>query len=202
MGRLQLDARALAIAAQLDAKGGAMHGAVAQLLAGEATLGAGALPLARTAVLDITLDPAVRAALLSAIAQAPGQPSLDVAAELFGRLNPTAGVSASATAGADPVETAWRRFVGDRRRMGELDYFITMAKTAPPANRVLAYAVLVQSIRGPRTPPQVREKVTPVLEAAWSDPTSAPSLVQAIGIMRLDAQYAERLATYLQSRKQ
>ena len=218
MGRLQLDARALAIAALLDAKGGAMHGAVAQLLAGEATLGAGAVPLARTAVLDITLDPAVRAALLSAIAQAPGQPSLDVAAELFGRLNPTAGVPAAATpsavasasparaagaaAGTDPVETAWRRFVGDRRRMGELDYFITMAKTAPPANRVLAYAVLVQSIRGPRTPPQVREKVTPVLEAAWSDPASAPSLVQAIGIMRLDAQYAERLATYLQSRKQ
>ena len=203
-----------------------MHGAVAQMLAGESTLGAGAIPLARNAVLDIQLDPAIRASLLTSIAQAPGQSALDMASEVFSRLNPVPGLPAAATAAAaasaaptapagatatgraaangmgsaDPVETAWRRYVGDRRRMGELDYFITMSKTAQPSQRVLAFAVLVQSIRAPRTPPAVREKVTTALEAAWADPASAPSLVQAIVLMRLEGQYIDRMAAYNQSK--
>jgi hypothetical protein len=94
------------------------------------------------------------------------------------------------------VEAAWRRFVGDRRRTGELDYFINVAKSGLPAQRTLAYAVLVQSVRTPRTPPPVRDKVAPVLDAAWPDESSAPSLVQAIGIMRLESQYAEQLAAH------
>jgi hypothetical protein len=98
------------------------------------------------------------------------------------------------------VETAWRRFVGDRRRMGEIDYFITMAKTAQPSQRTLAYAVLIQSVRTPRTPAQLREKVAPVLEAAWADPASAPSLVQAISLMRLESQYTDKLAAYNQTK--
>jgi hypothetical protein len=44
------------------------------------------------------------------------------------------------------VEAAWRRFVGDRRRAGEIDYFITMAKKTDPSQRALAYAVLLQSV--------------------------------------------------------
>jgi hypothetical protein len=169
----------------------------------------------------------MRASLLTAIGQAPGQSALDVATEVYARLNPTPGMPAGATlagaapasatptagatapgtpaatnaaAAADPVEAAWRRFVGDRRRAGELDYFINMARTAQPSQRTLAYAVLVQSIRAPRTPAPVREKVAPVIDAAWSDPASAPSLVQAISLMRLDSQYAEKLAAYNQSR--
>jgi hypothetical protein len=95
------------------------------------------------------------------------------------------------------VEAAWRRFVGDRRRMTELDYFVTMARTgAAPAQRTLAYAVLLQSIRSPRVPPAVREKVAPVIEAGWTDAASAPSLVQAVGLMHLESQYGDKLATY------
>jgi hypothetical protein len=218
VGRAQLDAGTVAIATQLDARSPALHGAVAQLLAGESTLGGGALPLARSAVLDAKLDPTTRGALLNAIAQAPGQSSLDVAAEVFARLNPVPGMPAVATpaaaaaasptppsgapaAGADPVETAWRRFVGDRRRMGEIDYFITMAKSAQPSQRTLAYAVLIQSVRTPRTPAPIREKVAPVLEAAWTDPASAPSLVQAISLMRLESQYTDKLAAYSQQKQ-
>ena len=98
------------------------------------------------------------------------------------------------------METAWRRFVGDRRRMGEIDYFITMAKKTEPSQRTLAYAVLLQSVRSPRTPAAIREKVTPVLEAAWADAASAPTLVQAITLMRLESQYTEKLAAYNQNR--
>ncbi len=224
VGRTQVDAHTLALAAQLDAKGGAVHGAVAQLLAGESTLGSGAMPLARTAVLDVSLDPKIRGALLTTISQVPGQSALDAAAEVFSRLNPVPGMPAAATATAaasasptppagatgrgaggagastNPVEAAWRRFVGDRRRMNELDYFITMSKTAQPSQRTLAYAVLVQSIRAQRVPPAIREKVTPVIDAAWADPASAPSLVQAIMLMRMESQYSEKLAAYNQSK--
>jgi hypothetical protein len=98
------------------------------------------------------------------------------------------------------VETAWRRFVGDRRRMGEIDYFIDMAKRTEPSQRTLAYAVLLQSVRMPRTPAPIRAKVTPVLDAAWADPASAPSLVQAISLMRLEGQYTEKLAAYNQTK--
>lgn len=212
VGRTQLDARTLAIAAQLDAKGASMHGAVALLLAGESSLGANAMPLARTAALDAKLDAKIRGTLLASMSQAPGQSSLEVAADVFSKLNPmppapgaaaavpSGGPGGASAAGADPVETAWRRFVGDRRRMNELDYFVNMSKTAPPAQRTLAFAVLVQSVRAPRTPPGVKEKVTPVLDAAWMDAVAAPSLVQAIAIMRLEGQYAEKLAAYNQNK--
>jgi putative membrane-bound dehydrogenase-like protein len=210
VGRTQLDAPTLAIVAQLDAKGPPLHAAVAQLLAGESTLGSGALPLARSAVFDTALDRRVRGSLLSAIGQVPGQSALDMAAEVFARLNPVPGTPAvasgsaaaapSAGAASDPVETAWRRFVGDRRRASELDYFINMARTAQPSQRTLAFAVLVQSIRAPRTPAPIRERVAPVIDAAWSDPASAPSLAQAISLMRVESQYAEKLAAYNQSR--
>ena len=234
VGRAQLDAGAVAIATTLDARSPELHGAVAQLLAGESTLGAGTIALARTAVLDGKLDPRIRGSLLAAIAQAPGPQALDVAAEVFSRLNPvpvagapvvvsgtpptpSAGTPAAnastaspqpaspqtagtPTASADPVEAAWRRFVGDRRRMGEIDYFITMTKKTEPSQRTLAYAVLLQSVRSPRTPAPVREKVAPVLDAAWADPAAAPTLVQAIGLMRLESQYTEKLAAYNQSK--
>jgi hypothetical protein len=223
VGRAQLDESTVAIATQLDARSPELHGAVAQLLAGESTLGAGSLPLARSAVLDTKLEPRTRGALLTAIAGAPGPQALDVAAEVFARLNPVPGLTAAATsaaaasaaptqpgagapgagppgAAADPVETAWRRFVGDRRRMGEIDYFITMAKKTEPSQRTLAYAVLLQSVRSPRTPVAIREKVTPVLEAAWADTASAPTLVQAITLMRLESQYTEKLAAYNQNK--
>jgi len=171
-------------------------------------LGASALPLAKRAALDATLDAKIRASLLGAIAQAPGQQALDAATDVFAQLNPAAPVVVTATtataaapatpaaAGADPVEAAWRRFVGDRRRMTELDYFVTKAKSASPAERTLAYAVLLQSIRSPRVPPAVREKVAPVIEAGWTDPASAPSLVQAVNVMHLESQYGDKLAAH------
>ncbi len=261
VGRSQLDATALAVAAELDARNPAMHAAVAQLLAGESSFDLRALPLARTAVLDPKLDPAVRAQLLAAVSQVPGPAGLDAAAEVFARLNPVPGLSAAGTrvaaaaaaptppagagpgappgtgapgtgtttatassagagaavpnagganagganaasaGGAGPVEAAWRRFVGDRRRAGELDYFINLARTGAPERRTLAYAVLVQAVRSPRTPPAVRGKVAPVLDAAWTDPAATPSLVQAITLMRVEGQYADRLQAYNAGRK-
>jgi hypothetical protein len=207
VGRSHVDDGIVAAATQLDAKSPALHAAVAQLLAGESVLGASALPLAKRAALDAALDAKIRASLLGAIAQAPGQQALDAATAVFAQVNPVAPVVVTATtaaapaaatpaASADPVEAAWRRFVGDRRRMTELDYFVTKAKSAAPAERTLAYAVLLQSIRSPRVSPAVREKVAPVIEAGWTDPASAPSLVQAVNVMHLESQYGDKLAAH------
>ncbi|AHG93164.1 heme-binding protein (plasmid) [Gemmatirosa kalamazoonensis] len=217
VGRAQLDAESVTLAQQLDARGPALRAAVAQLLSGESALGAGTLPLLRTVVLDAKLDAAVRGQLLTALSQVPGPSARDAAAEVFGRLMPVPGLPAAATpaaaasaaptppagsAGAgDPVESAWRRYVGDRRRLADLDWFIAQARSGTPAQRTLAYAVLVQSVRTPRTPAPVREKVAPVLEAAWRDPASTPSLVQAITLMHVESQYADRLQAVGQQQK-
>ena len=97
----------------------------------------------------------------------------------------------------NPIETAWRRFVGARERTWQLEKFSALAHSGDPAQRVLGYAVLVQSVRNPRyTPEFVSNFVKPVLDAAWSDPTAAASLVQAIRIMRVDTQYAEQLKAH------
>jgi hypothetical protein len=40
-----------------------------------------------------------------------------------------------------------------------------------------------------------------VIDAAWADPASAPSLVQAITLLRVESQYAEKLQAYGQQRK-
>ena len=200
VGHTSLDASIVAVAAQVDAKGGALHGAVAELLAGETALSPAGIVLAKNAALDPSLDPKIRGSLLTSIGAGVGQASLEVAVDVLSKITPTIPGAAPAGPGAaaagDPVEAAWRRFVGDRRRQTELDYFITVAKTGQPSQRALAYAVLLQSIRAQRVPPAVRDKVAPVIDAAFTDASSAPILVQAIIVMRVEAQYTEKLAAY------
>jgi hypothetical protein len=105
------------------------------------------------------------------------------------RVNPD---SNSATA----IEQAWRRFVGDRRRQQELDYFMEMSRAPDRERRTLAFAVLLQSVRGNRVAQNVRTRVTPVIDSSWSDRVRAADLVRAITIMRVEAQYRERLDAY------
>jgi len=207
VGTSQLSATAMQIVTRLDAASPALHAAVAELLAGEATFEAPALALARTAVLDTTLAAATRGKLLTAIAAIPGDAGRDASTEIFARLTPRAPAPGAAVpaasqppgpgAGGDPVEAAWRRWVGERLRAGQLDYFVDLARTAKePARRTLAYAVLLQTARNQRAPAAIREKVVPVIDAAWSDPSAAPSLVDAIAIMRVESQYTQQLDAY------
>jgi hypothetical protein len=219
VGTSQLAPTVVPLLAQLDARGPAFHTAVAELLAGEASFGPQTLALARAAVLDATLDGTVRGKLLNAFSQMPGDAGRDAATAIFAQLTPRvsaptgaaptlAGAPAAGAPGApgapgagsassDPIEAAWRRWVGDRQRFAQIDYFVDLAKSsADPAQRTLAYAVLVQSVRTPRTPQAIRDKVTPVLQAAWSDANAAPRLVDAITLMRLESQYAEQLQAY------
>jgi hypothetical protein len=222
VGTSQLAPASAPLLAQLDARGPAFHAAVAELLAGETSFSPQTLPLARTAVLDASLGADLRGRLLTALSQMPGDAGRDAAVEVFARLNPRVGApnaGAAAPAGApsgaptaapavggppgaggasaDPIEAAWRRWVGDRQRAPQLDHFIQVARGGgDAAQRTLAYAVLLQSVRSPRAPAATREKVTPVIESAWSDAAAAPRLVEAIGIMRLESQYADKLQAY------
>jgi putative membrane-bound dehydrogenase-like protein len=193
VGTSQISAAAVPMLTQLDAKGPALHAAVVELLAGETAFDAATLPMARAAVFDTSLPTATRARVLTAFSQLQGDAGRDAATAVFAQLNPKAGAPTS----NDPLEAAWRRWVGERLRNGQLDYFVNLAKTASdPAQRTLAYSVLVQVARNPRVPPAMREQITPVLDAAWADPALTPRLVDAIGIMHVDSQYAEQLQAY------
>jgi hypothetical protein len=192
IGASRVEAPAIPALEILDRRDQPLHAAVATLLAAESPLDPSALNLASRAVLDTTLRGDVRGALMTSIARLPGDAGRTAAAELAAQVNPFGGNAAE-------VEAAWRRFVGDRRRTTELDYFIDLARTGRPEQRTLAYSVLVQSVRSARTAAAIRDKVTPVLAAAWTDPASAASLVQAITIMHLESQYAEPLAAYRRS---
>jgi hypothetical protein len=192
LGTSGITPAAVPVIAQLDARGGALHDAVVELLAGETTFDAATLPLARAAVFDTTVAAASRAKLLTALAQMPGDDGRNEATAIFARLTPRAG----ATTSTDPIEAAWRRWVGERLRFGQLDYFLDLARSGDPSQRTLAYAVLLQAVRSQRAPAEVREKVAPVLDAAWADAALAPRLVDAIQIMRVESQYAPQLQAY------
>jgi putative membrane-bound dehydrogenase-like protein len=219
IGTWELSPAAAPLLGQIDARGPAFHTAVAELLSGETTFGAQTLPLARAAVLDASLSAPVRGRLLTALSQLPGDAGRDVAIDVFARLSPRAGAPnlpavggaapAAAPAGPpaagapgatdDPIEMSWRRWVGDRQRLQQMDHFIALAQSGEPAQRTLAYAVLLQSVRSPRAPQQLRDRVNPVIEAAWADRTAAPRLVDAIAIMRVESQYADRLRAHMSS---
>ncbi|MEP7001915.1 MAG: hypothetical protein ABI969_15615 [bacterium] len=189
VGASVIEADALPLMAELGGRGPAFRGAITELLAGESTYGPQTLPLVRAAALDTTGDPAARGRLITALTASPAAPGFDVATEVFAPLTP----GAPSTGTPSPVESAWRRYVGDFRRYLEIDHFIELAHTGTAEQRTLAYAVLVQSVRSQRTPAPIREKVTPAIDAGWSDAASTPSLVRAITLMKLEAQYAARL---------
>jgi glucose/arabinose dehydrogenase len=201
VGTSQISPNAVALLTQLDARGGAFHTAVGELLAGETNFGPQTLPLARAAIMDATLDATLRGKLLTALSQMPGDAGRDASVAVFAQVNPKAAApnltGAAAPPSTDQIEAAWRRWVGDRQRFQQIDYFIGLAKSGEPAQRTLAYSVLLQSVRTPRTPAAIREKVTPVLDAAWADPAAAPRLVDAIAIMRVESQYTDKLQAYL-----
>ncbi|MEQ1690375.1 MAG: family 16 glycoside hydrolase [Gemmatimonas sp.] len=166
---------------------------VAELLAAEPRMPDGALPLVRAAAMDTTLGEDVRAKLLGLVSSVPGRAALDAAATLHAQVTPS-GSTVQGTGG--PIEAAWRRYVGDRRRLQELDYFIEMSRAAQPNQRALGFSVLLQSVRGNRAAPAVSDKVQPVLSAAWASKAAAPDLARAVSIMRLESAYTERLEAH------
>ena len=173
------------------------HEAVARALAQESALPASFVPLARRAVLDTSLPVEVRAQVLNAVAATPGTPANAV--EIVALVNPAVpksadgAVPANAATAGDPIELAWRRFVGARDRSQQIDFFADLAASNDAAQRTLAFAVLVQASRNPRAQPSVRDQVQRVLATAWSNPVAARNLADAIRIMRLENQYAEQL---------
>ena len=212
VGHSGIPASATTLLTRLDAGGAAAHAAVAQLLAGENGLAIELAPLVTRIATDTTLTAETRGQVLAAVGRISGEQGLTTATTIFARVNPAvpapvaaAPAPTSAAPGAtpagptaqvmpNPVELAWRRFVGARERTWQLEKFAALAHSDDPAQRVLGYSVLVGSVRNPRyTPEFVSNFVKPVLQAAWSDPTAAASLVQAIHIMRVDTQYADQI---------
>jgi hypothetical protein len=204
VGTSQLEDAAVPLVVELDRRSPALHAAVAELLAGEPSFGAQTMPLARAAALDTTLSLEVRGRLVSAFAELPGDAGRDAAIALLAQLTPHPAASTTPAGAPGPVEAAWRRYVGDFERMGQLDYFITLANGNDPAQRTLADAVLVQIARTASRMAMLasmRQRVDPVIDAAWSDPAKRANLVDAIHVMRAESMYSDKLQANGQAAK-
>ncbi|CAN5176256.1 hypothetical protein BH09GEM1_BH09GEM1_40640 [soil metagenome] len=197
IGHQQLDDTFLPVLEQLERRTGPVHGAVAELVSAQTSLPDNALPMLRRAALDPTLSGAARANALTAIGRLPTPKGLVAAAETFAHVNPAPG--------ADPaVEQAWRRYVGDRNRIGQVDQFVELAHGRDAEQRVLAFSVLTQLQRVTRGRNNMMAamfagplaKVATTVDNAWTDPVAGPSLVNAIIIMKLETNYAEQLKAY------
>ena len=197
IGHQQLDESLTPILEQLERRPGAIHGAVTELVTAQPALPENALPLLRRASLDPAMSGTARAAALTAVAKLTGPSSLATAVDVFSRVNPTPG--------NDPaVEQAWRRYVGDRSRIGQIDDFLALAQSDDAERRVLAFSVLVQIQRLARGANSTLAtmfagplaKVATAMDNAWANPTVAPNLVRAITIMKLEANYTAQLKAY------
>jgi len=193
VGSSTVPANAIRMLSTLNAGNAQGNAAVARLLAAQPSIADGALPLVRDGAMSSTLSDSLRAQLITLLAAMPGRPGLDASTGVLATVNPA--VTPTGTPAA-PMEAAWRRFVGDRRRLQELDYFIDLSRSADSSLRTLAFAVLLQSVRGGRAAAAVNEKVQPVLTAAWASRAAASDLVRAVSIMRLEAAYGPQLAAY------
>jgi putative membrane-bound dehydrogenase-like protein len=187
VGRSAIDADQTAVLVQLSGKSPALKGAVAELLAKQPTQSEATLPLLRAAALDASLSPTVRESALNGIGLIPGVPGTQAAAPIFAQVNPRPGTEDT------PVDAGWRRWVGNNRRGQELDFWVAQADASDPEQRVLAYSVILQRLRATNVQPAVRDRLTPILDAAWADPARAQLLARAVRIMRLETQYTERL---------
>lgn len=164
--------------------------AVAELLAGEPAVYDGTLALLNGLATDAAIAEDTRAALVAKVTAMSGRPGLDASTSLLANFTPTI-----TPAGTPPgaLDGAWRRYVGDRRRTTELDYFIELSRAAKPDARVLGFAVLLQAVRGNRAPAAITDKVQPVLTAAWKSVAASTDLARAVRIMRLESAYTEQL---------
>ncbi len=196
VGNTKLDAGSLPLLTRWNALGAGQRAGVAQLLSAESGLLEGSMPLVRSAVLDTTLSEDVRAKLLGLASSVQGRAAMDAAANLHAQVTPAVTRLANAGSTATPVEAAWRRYVGDRRRLQELDYFIELSRAAQSNQRTLGFSVLLQSVRGNRAAPAVNDKVQPVLLAAWASREAAPDLARAVSIMRLESAYTSQLEAH------
>jgi HEAT repeat protein len=182
---------------QLERRTGTVHEAVATLVSAQTALPDNALPMLRREALDASLSGATRAEALKAIAKLTTPTALRSAMEVYAKVNPAPG--------ADPaIEQAWRQYVGERNRIGQVDQFVEFAHSSDPEQRVLAFSVLTQLQRLTRgrnnmfatmfAAPLV--KVGSTIDNGFTDPASAPNLVRAITIMKLEANYADQLKAY------
>lgn len=190
IGHAQVPVASVPSVVRLAAAAPVLRPAIAELLAGEPAVLDGSLALVSALATDASIADETRAALLANVTAIPGRAGLDASTSLLANFTP-----AITPAGTPPgaLDGAWRRYVGDRRRTTELDYFIELSRAATPDARVLGFAVLLQAVRGNRAPAAITDKVQPVLTAAWKSVAASPDLVRAVRVMRLESAYTEHL---------
>ncbi|HWV58290.1 MAG TPA: hypothetical protein VNZ57_12625 [Longimicrobiales bacterium] len=188
LGLHQIDDHVLERLTAVDIDGAGLGAELLAMLTAQPSHTPAAIPILRGAALDGSLSEELRESILNAIANVPGEAGTRAAAPIFAILNP-----AGYAPGDSPIEDAWRRWVGNNRRNQEIPLFIELTESTNAEERVLAYAVLLQRIRGNNVPAERRAQVEPVIEAALGNQARARELARAVTIMDLMEDYGDRL---------
>jgi putative membrane-bound dehydrogenase-like protein len=167
-----------AMAIKLAGEDATLLAATVESLAGQPVLDDPAVQfLGRVAASD--RDAALRAKALRGLERHLGQPSaLDAAVTGFATI-----------AALDQPDTALNAVLQDFLRGGRharnIKSFVTLADDADPARRALAFAVLLEIDRNPRSSAAAKAAARTAVDKAWSKPQAAASLLRAIGRARV-----------------
>ncbi|HWN93970.1 MAG TPA: HEAT repeat domain-containing protein, partial [Methylomirabilota bacterium] len=152
-----------------------------EMFASRATLPDEAVALMAKVAGSSSEDAALRAKTIRALAKSGQTPALDAA------------VNAPTQTGQAPKEigNAWTELARDTRNSRNVSYFTNLAENADPERRLLAYAVLANIASGRVSDRNGKAAAVRAVEAGWSSPTGAVSLLQAINRLKLDGYAAQ-----------
>ncbi|HEX6069873.1 MAG TPA: HEAT repeat domain-containing protein [Longimicrobiaceae bacterium] len=191
VGERELRPEALArVRAVLPSEPGAREAFAGMLVAVPLPDGASAAAIGSVAM-DRSLSPELRGQALTALSRGTAPEAVAAATAAH------AAVTAEIPRTAELLQP-WRRFATDRRRVAELETFAALARAGDEEEKVLAWAVLVQTAALPRNPEASRTRAASLIEAAWTDPASAAPLVRAITLLAVEDRYARELAAHRQ----
>ncbi|WP_406697379.1 HEAT repeat domain-containing protein [Singulisphaera sp. Ch08] len=172
-----------------------LHIATVESLVGQQNLSDDAIRVLGTVAAAGRETPALRTKALRGLVRHLDQPAaLDAAVTGF-----------ATVAGLEPRDSALNGVLQDFLREGRharnLKPILAFVDDADPARSALAYAILLEVDRNPRSPSEAKAAVRKAIDGAWSQPKTAASLLRAIGQRRVTA-YALQVRNHLEDPNQ
>ena len=190
VGQKRLSADLVPLLEKAAGRSDELRVAVVRFLTSQQDVAAESIPLLQNAALNPDLDPALRRQAFASLGNAPDEDGRSAALSTAVRL------TRSLDQLPEEVRGAWQQFVQEREHAENADRFVEMAQEGRPAQRQLAYAVLLNLAGTDGVDESVRQKAETALEAAWEDDATTVDLLRAIGHTR-SSDYADRVDEYL-----
>ena len=140
----------------------------------------GAIPLFTAVASSTDQTPVLRAKAMRALLKAGRNPAAADGA-LAGAVAITEGKSQG------DLNTAWEDFVRDPRQAQSATRFEKLAASGSPAERTVAYGVLVTLSSGKLASKEAKASATAAIDQSWNKPETAVPLLRAISRLRNDS---------------